>query len=222
MNILIAEDDPVSRRILNATLANWGYDVSVTANGSEALAMLQREDAPSLAILDIMMPGMDGLEVCRKVRESQTTNPPYLILLTAMGTKENVVKGIEAGANDYLSKPFHRDELRVRVGVGVQMLDLQRALTERVKELEAAFSQVKQLQGMLPICSYCKKIRNDQNYWQKVEGYISDHTNVEFSHGICPDCHVRVKEELAERRLERESGDLVGREQTLELVTVTT
>jgi sigma-B regulation protein RsbU (phosphoserine phosphatase) len=222
MNILIAEDDPVSRRVLHATLANWGYDVSVTTNGTDALALLQREDAPSLAILDIMMPGIDGLEVCREVRKSQSTNPPYLILLTAMGTKENVVKGIEAGANDYLSKPFHRDELRVRVGVGVQMLDLQRALTERVKELEVALSQVKQLQGMLPICSYCKKIRNDQNYWQKVEGYISDHTNVEFSHGICPDCNVRVKEELAERRLERQSGDLVGRERTLGLVTATT
>jgi response regulator RpfG family c-di-GMP phosphodiesterase len=142
------------------------------------------------------------------VRESQPTVPPYIILLTAMATKENVVKGLEAGANDYLSKPFHRDELRVRVGVGVQMLDLQRALTERVKELEAAFSQVKQLQGMLPICSYCKKIRNDQNYWQRVEGYISDHTNVEFSHGICPDCSVRVKEDMADRKQQRESSNL--------------
>lgn len=169
MNILIAEDDPVSRRILQATLTNWGYAVSVTSNGTEALDLLQREDAPSLAILDIMMPGMDGLEVCRKVRESRVTNPPYIILLTAMGTKENVVRGIEAGANDYLSKPFHRDELRVRVGVGVQMLDLQRALTERVNELEAAFSQVKQLQGMLPICSYCKKfvtIRTTGRKWR--------------------------------------------------------
>jgi CheY-like chemotaxis protein len=208
MNILIAEDDPVSRRLLHATLTTWGYAVSATANGTEALAVLQREDAPSLAILDIMMPEMDGLEVCRKVRESQPTVPPYIILLTAMATKENVVKGLEAGANDYLSKPFHRDELRVRVGVGVQMLDLQRALTERVKELEAAFSQVKQLQGMLPICSYCKKIRNDQNYWQRVEGYISDHTNVEFSHGICPDCSVRVKEDMADRKQQRESSNL--------------
>jgi sigma-B regulation protein RsbU (phosphoserine phosphatase) len=207
MNILIAEDDPVSRRILQATLANWGYAVSVTSNGTEAFDLLQRDDGPSLAILDVMMPGMDGLEVCNQVRKVRSANPPYLILLTAMGTKENVVRGIEAGANDYLSKPFHRDELRVRVGVGVQMLELQRALTERVIELEAALSQVKQLQGMLPIFSYCNKIRNDQNYWQKVEGYISDHTNIEFSHGICPDCHVRVKEELAARRLIRNMSE---------------
>lgn len=222
MNILIAEDDPVSRRILQASLTNWGYTVSVTTSGTEALDLLQSKDGPSLAVLDIMMPGMDGLDVCRKVRELRSANPPYLILLTAMATKENVVRGIEAGANDYLSKPFHRDELRVRVGVGVQMLNLQNALTQRVQELEAALSQVKQLQGMLPICSYCKKIRNDQNYWQRVEGYISDHTDVEFSHGICPDCHVRVKEEIAKRRLEKETGSLVGREQTLGLVSATT
>jgi response regulator RpfG family c-di-GMP phosphodiesterase len=150
-----------------------------------------------------MMPGLDGLEVCRRVRQLPTPTPPYLIMLTAMASKDEVVNGIQAGANDYLSKPFHRDELKARVAVGAQMLELQRNLAERVKELEAALSQVKQLQGMLPICSYCKKIRNDQNYWQRVEGYLSDHTDVEFSHGICPDCHCRVMDELAERRREK-------------------
>lgn len=206
MNILIAEDDPVSRRILEVTLSGWDYDVSVTSNGTDALNLLLSENAPSLAILDIMMPGIDGLEVCRRVRELPSATPPYLIMLTAMAGKADVVRGIESGANDYLSKPFHRDELRARVAVGVQMLALQKRLAERVKELEQALSQVKQLQGMLPICSYCKKIRNDQNYWQRVECYISDHSDVEFSHGICPDCHSRVMAELADRRkTERES-----------------
>lgn len=200
MNILIAEDDPVSRRVLEATLVNWGYHVSVSVDGTDAWEILQRDDAPSLAILDVMMPGIDGMELCRRVRQLPSSTPPYLLLLTAMASKEQVVKGIEAGANDYLSKPFHRAELRARVGVGVQMLELQKALADRVKELEQALSQVKQLQGMLPICSYCKKIRNDQNYWQRVEGYISDHTDVEFSHGICPDCHSRVLCELRERK----------------------
>ena len=209
MKILIAEDDPVSRRILEATLLKWGYEVSVALDGTEAWEKLQREHAPSLAILDIMMPGIDGLEVCRRVRQLPTTTPPYLILLTAMSSKDEVVTGIQAGANDYLSKPFHRDELKARVGVGAQMLALQKSLAERVKELEQALSQVKQLQGMLPICSYCKKIRNDQNYWQRVEGYISDHTDVEFSHGICPDCHVQVMAELAEKRKEKETRKLV-------------
>jgi sigma-B regulation protein RsbU (phosphoserine phosphatase) len=209
MKILIAEDDPISRRILEVTLLKWDYEVLVAQNGTEAWEILQREDAPALAILDIMMPGIDGLELCRRIRQLPSTTPPYLILLTAMASKDDVVNGIQAGANDYLSKPFHRDELKARVGVGAQMVTLQQTLAERVKELEQALSQVKQLQGMLPICSYCKKIRNDQNYWQRVEGYISDHTGVEFSHGICPDCHCRVMDELAERRKAKEGKNLV-------------
>jgi len=209
MKILIAEDDPISRRILEATLLKWGYKVCLAIDGTQAWDILQGENAPTLAILDIMMPGLDGLEVCRRVRQLPTPTPPYIIMLTAMASKDEVVNGIQAGANDYLSKPFHRDELKARVAVGAQMLELQRNLAERVKELEAALSQVKQLQGMLPICSYCKKIRNDQNYWQRVEGYISDHTDVEFSHGICPDCHCRVMDELAERRKEKVQERLV-------------
>jgi len=200
MKILIAEDDPISRRILEATLVKWGYDVSVTLDGEQAWNVLQRKDAPSLAILDIMMPGIDGLEICRRVRQSPSSSPPYIILLTAMSDKEDVVKGIQAGANDYLSKPFHREELRVRVGVGVQMLLLQKTLAEQVKELEEALAQVKQLQGILPICSYCKQVRDDQNYWQKVEDYISDHTDVQFSHGICPNCYERVIREFEEQK----------------------
>jgi phosphoserine phosphatase RsbU/P len=196
MRILIAEDDAVSRRILKETLANWGYEVIVTRDGKEAWHALNQEDAPSLAILDIMMPGMDGLEICRKARESASSTPPYLILLSALAGKANVVKGIQAGANDYLTKPFDRDELRVRVGVGAQMLALQKTLAERVKELEEALSQVKQLQGILPMCSYCRKVRDDQNYWQKVDTYISAHTDVLFSHGICPECYDHVEREL--------------------------
>jgi phosphoserine phosphatase RsbU/P len=200
MNILIAEDDPVSRRILEETLINWGYEVSVTADGREAWDVLRGPDAPPLAILDIMMPEIDGLEVCRKVRQLPCATPPYLILLTAMNSKDDVVRGILAGANDYLTKPFHRDELRARVGVGAQMLSLQKTLAERVKELEEALSQVKQLRGMLPICSYCMKVRDDNDYWQKVEDYFSEHTDVQFSHSICPDCYTRVSREREELR----------------------
>jgi phosphoserine phosphatase RsbU/P len=202
MNILIAEDDPVSCRILEMTLASWGHNVCMTTNGQMAWDILRQADSPSLAILDIMMPEIDGCEVCRKVRELSTAIPPYIILLSAMSAKDDVVRGIQAGANDYLTKPFHREELRVRVEVGVRMLELQRVLADRVKELEEALSQVKQLQGLLPICSYCKKVRDDQNYWQKVETYISDRVDVEFSHGICPDCLARVRSEIKARKQE--------------------
>ena len=100
--------------------------------------------------------------------------------------------GLDAGADDYLAKPFDRNELRARVQVGVRVVELQRHLAEHIKELETALSQVKQLQGILPICSYCKKIRDDQNYWQRVESYISDHSEAEFSHSICPSCYEDV------------------------------
>jgi len=200
MKILIAEDDPVSRRILEETLLDWGYEVSVASDGAAAWDALQRADAPSLAILDIMMPELDGLTVCRSVRQLSAALPPYLILLTAMSSKEDVVKGIGAGANDYLTKPFHRDELKVRVGTGVKMLELQARLADRVRELEEALSQINQMQGLLPICSYCKKIRDDHNYWQKVETYISERSQLQFSHAVCPTCYEDVTRELAERR----------------------
>ena len=192
MKVLIAEDDPLSRRLLEATLSKLGYEVVVAVDGAQAWDLLQRHDAPSLAILDWMMPEIDGVEVCRRVRNLPTETPPYLMLLTAKGEKTDVVVGLDAGANDYLTKPFDRSELGARIQVGTHVLELQKTLVGRVRELEDALSQVKQLQGLLPICSYCKKIRDEQNYWQRVETYLSEHAQVAFSHGICPDCYTKV------------------------------
>jgi len=189
LRVLIAEDDAVSRRILETLLRKWGYEVTTTLDGEAAWEVLQGPSAPSLAILDIMMPGIDGLELCRRLRQSQTTMPPYIILLTATQGVREIVKGIEAGADDYLTKPYDREELRVRVQVGARIIELQTKLAERVQELEVALDHVKQLQGILPICSYCKKIRDDRNYWQNVESYVADHSQAEFSHGICPSCY---------------------------------
>ena len=197
MKVLIAEDDTVSRRLLEATLIRWGYEVVVASDGVEAWEALQGDDAPSLAILDWMMPGLDGLEICRRIRKMPSSTPPYLILLTAKGGREDLVTGLEAGANDYVTKPFNREELRARVQVGVRMLELQQHLADRVRALEEALARVTQLQGLLPICSYCKKIRDDQNYWQQVESYIAEHSQAQFSHSICPDCYEKlVKPEL--------------------------
>jgi sigma-B regulation protein RsbU (phosphoserine phosphatase) len=209
MRILIAEDEPISRRMLEASLVKWGHEVVVTTNGAEAWTEFQKEGAPSLAILDIMMPEINGLEICRKIRQIPNSSPPYLILLTGKQEKEDVVIGIEAGANDYLTKPFHREELRVRLGVGVQMIELQERLAERVRELEDALAQVKQLQGTLPICSHCKKIRDDENYWHQVDNYISRYTDTHFSHSVCPDCYKEIwepqLEEMERRREEKRS-----------------
>jgi len=191
--------------MLQVYLTRWGYQVVVATDGAEAWRVLDSSDAPKLAILDWMMPLMDGAEICRKVREASRVSPAYLILLTARDDNEDVVKGLDAGADDYVTKPFNRDELRARVRVGVRVAELQTSLADRVSELERALTGVKQLQGLLPICCYCKKIRDDRNYWQQVEGYISEHSQAQFSHGICPDCYEKlVKPELAKSSTDEE------------------
>jgi phosphoserine phosphatase RsbU/P len=191
LRVLIADDDPVSRRVLEAFLTRWGYEVRRAESGTEAFEILAANDAPGLAILDWMMPGLDGVEVCRRLRAAQTPRPLYLIVLTAKGASEDIVEGLGAGADDYVTKPFNREELRARVEVGERVLALQAKLSQRVTELETALAKVRTLQGLLPICSYCKRIRNDQNYWQQVEHYIGEHSGAEFSHGICPDCFAK-------------------------------
>ena len=138
MKILIAEDDPVSCRILTSNLKAWGHESVVTKNGDDALATLQQEDAPLLAILDWMMPGLTGVEICRRLRTERSEVPIYIILLTSLNCKENLLEGLEAGADDYLTKPFDRHELRMRVQAGARIVTLQENLRQRVRELEEA------------------------------------------------------------------------------------
>ncbi len=205
MKILIAEDDAVSRRVLEATLAKWGFEVTSATNGTEAWEALVAKGAPKLAILDWMMPEIDGLEICRRARARPGAGLLHIILLTARGRKEDVIAGLQAGADDYVTKPFDHEELRARVQVGVRLIELQSTLAERVAELEDALARVRQLRGLLPICSYCKKVRDDRNYWQQVEQYVSSHADVKFSHGICPDCYRSVVEpqlDAAQRAIE--------------------
>jgi DNA-binding response OmpR family regulator len=192
VRILIAEDDAVSRRLLETTLIKWGYEPMGTTDGLQALEVLSQPDAPSLAILDWMMPGMDGAEVCRRARSQGADRLLYIILLTAKSRKQDIVQGLTAGADDYIIKPFDRAELKARISTGERILRLQAELAARVKELELALANVKLLQGLLPICCYCKKIRNDQNYWQQVDTYIADHSEAQFTHGICPECRGKV------------------------------
>jgi diguanylate cyclase (GGDEF)-like protein len=149
MRILIAEDDLVSSRVLTATLRKWGHEVVTTVNGLEAWAALQLPDAPQLAILDWMMPGIEGPEICRRVRGKSETAHIYLILLTALQNKEQMVEGLEAGADDYVSKPFNRHELQARLKVGERIVGLQGSLAQRVKELEAAIVDRQQAEDAL-------------------------------------------------------------------------
>lgn len=196
MQVLIAEDDRVTGEILARTLQRLGHETTVVTDGAQAWTALSAAVAPTLAILDWMMPQMDGPDVCRRVRQERPEANMYLLLVTARETRSDVVAGLDAGADDYIIKPFDPEELRARVAVGVRVLSLQQKLAERVSELETALSNVKQLRGLLPICSYCKRIRGDDQYWQQVEGYIARHSDAQFSHGICPACFQKVSDEL--------------------------
>jgi phosphoserine phosphatase RsbU/P len=206
MRVVIAEDDRVAAEILARTLRRWEFDPIVTTNGADAWAQLRSASGPTLAILDWMMPQLDGPDVCRLVRRELPFANVYVILVTARETRGDIVAGLDAGADDYVIKPFDAEELRARVAVGMRVLTLQERLAERVEELQAALSNVKQLHGLLPICSYCKRIRGDDQYWQQVEGYIAEHSDAQFSHGICPTCYVTVTAELDEAAAKRVIG----------------
>jgi sigma-B regulation protein RsbU (phosphoserine phosphatase) len=194
MRVLIADDDRVTTAILTRALGNWGFDVGVAHDGESAWETI-RAGGPQLAIVDWMMPGLDGPALCRRVRESTSTAHLYVILLTARDSRADLVAGLDAGADDYLVKPFDHDELRARIQVGARVVALQQRLAERVAELEAAVSIVKRLHGMIPICSYCKRIRSDRDDWEPLETYISEHSDAQFSHGICPPCLTKAWDE---------------------------
>jgi len=188
MRVLIADDDRLVLGLLEVTLKGWGHEVVSCTNGREALTYLQEGD-PSVAILDWVMPELTGPQVCQALRKRDTTACPiYLILLTANDQRSDIVGGLDAGADDYIVKPFHPFELRARLQAGLRVVSLQTNLRDRVRDLEAALKRVKQLHGLLPMCCYCHKIRDDADYWHRVEAYLSAHADVTFSHGICPDC----------------------------------
>jgi len=195
--VLVADDEPVSRTVVSAMLKKAGYPVILANDGEQAWKKLDAADSPSLALLDWEMPGLQGPEVVERIRSRASQAPTYVILLTSRDSSADIVRGLRAGADDYVTKPANEDELIARVNVGARVVQLQIALAERVRSLEEALANVKALQTLLPMCAYCKSIRNDQNYWEKVETYFSQHSNVSFTHSYCPNCYERfVRPEL--------------------------
>lgn len=192
MRILVADDDPITTGVIEGLLRSAGHEVTTAGDGIEALRVLTAPDAPCLAVLDWMMPGMSGVEIIREAFKTHAADELYVIVVTSKDEKQSVVEALGSGARDFLTKPFDGAELLARIDVGVRMLDLREQLSTRVRELEAALEHVKQLQRLLPICSYCKRIRDDKDYWQSVESYLGSHGSVRFSHGVCPDCYENV------------------------------
>ena len=199
MKILVAEDDAVTRRMLVVTLERLGWDVITAEDGNAAWRVfetLKGKDAPEIAVLDWMMPGIEGIEICRRLHTTPGFELVYIILVTSRGGKEDLSYGLAAGANDYITKPFDPVELEARVRVGQRMVKLQTSLAARVTEVEAALAHVQRLQGLLPICSYCKKVRNEANYWEQVESYFTTHSDLDFTHSICPQCTEKMLGEV--------------------------
>ncbi len=191
LQILVADDEPVSRTVVGAMLKKAGYVVSYAPDGEQAWERLNGPTSPALALLDWEMPGLQGPEIVERIRSQQTPTPTYIILLTSRDSSADIVRGLRAGADDYVTKPANEDELIARVNVGARFVQLQAALAERVRSLEEALANVRALQTLLPMCAYCKSIRNDQNYWEKVETYFTQHSGVSFTHSYCPSCYDR-------------------------------
>ncbi|MBI2838253.1 MAG: response regulator transcription factor [Acidobacteria bacterium] len=207
MKILLADDDPVSRTLTESTLTGLGFEVVTAPDGNEAWELLQQPGAPRLVVVDWMMPGLDGLDVCRRLRAKPETQGTWVLVLTARAGVREVAEALEAGANDYVAKPFHPAELAAGVQAGARILQLQIDLERRVKELEQAQAHVTRLQGLLPICSYCKRIRDDKAYWHQVDVHISEHSTLTFTHGVCPQCYERVvKPQIETFRRERDGA----------------
>ncbi len=186
--ILIAEDDAAARRLLITALLDWGYDVIATSNGAEAIQELTQPEAPRIALLDWGMPEMSGIEVTEQIRARAELPYTYILILTGKSSSDDATKCLAAGADDFVGKPYDLLELQARIKVGERIIALEQALATKVTELELALAQVKQLKELLPICMFCKKIRDDNDYWHQIEVYIHERTGTDFSHGICPDC----------------------------------
>src|SRR3989475_3874382 len=187
--VLVVDDDAVSSSQLGALAKAAGYDVKTATDGREAWELLQLARVP-IVISDGYMPERDGRELCRRIRARTREPYVYFIMVTARGGKQQYLAGMEAGADDFIAKPFDPDELRARLTVAERILGLR-------KELE-------QLEVLLPICSYCKRIRNDRDEWKSLEDYIEQHFATQFSHSICPDCYVKYVQPQLDQREGRE------------------
>ena len=184
MNVLIAEDEPATARLLEATLGGLGHKVTLTHNGSEAWdAWLLAQ--PRVVISDWQMPELEGVELCRRIRERRGAPYTYFILLTASGGRDRYFAAMDAGVDDFLTKPVDREELAARLRVA-----------ERILGLRAELSA---LEGLLPVCSYCKRIRDTAGRYGSLERYIEERSGAEFSHGICPECYEKYVRPQLER-----------------------
>jgi len=200
-SIVVVDDTPLNLDLLAGILAGQGYRIRTHASGAAALAAVN-DDPPDLVLLDAMMPEMDGYEVCRRLAgDARTKGIPVLFISALEGTLDKV-KAFEAGAVDYLTKPFEPEEVLARVRTHLSLKQSRQELERANADLKQALEEVRTLKGLLPICANCKRIRKDghpaedQASWVAIESYIRDRTGAQFSHGICPKCSAELYSDL--------------------------
>jgi DNA-binding response OmpR family regulator len=201
MKVLIVDDDELNVGLIAGALKDL-YTIFTATNGEDALRLM-RDESPDLVLLDVMMPDIDGLEVSRRARADAALADVPIIFVTAMDTVEGQSAGLSLGAVDYITKPVNVEHLKLRVHNQLeikrqrdQIMRMKRVLERRNAALERMLERVKRLEGFLTICMYCKKIRAADEDWQQLERYITEHTDTQFSHGICPECESREIGEL--------------------------
>ena len=188
MKILIAEDEYTTRLMVQVSLENWGYTVISTEDGNEAWEYLKKDDELDIAILDWEMPGIDGAELCKMIKDMKRDNPIYVLLLTARDSQNDILQGFDAGADDYMTKPFNDNELRARVRVAERIVRIQSSLSRTVEELRQALDLVDALQGSIAVCSQCGRIEGDDNSWYTVSECSGEKYDPRFIPVICPHC----------------------------------
>ena len=197
--ILIADDDERPRQLLAHYLKSWGFTVTECRDGLEAAAFLEGANAPALAVIDWMMPGLEGVEICRRIRRLPGPRPyTYVILVTG---NSDAAAGLEAGADDFVSKPYNVDELRARLAVGQRVVGLERRLAEHITLLRDALTQVAALPeniGAVCICPECKQARDADHRWQPIETYLEEQGGIRSAPELCPDCREKVEQRARE------------------------
>jgi len=198
MKILVVDDEPDIRLITGRVLESAGYSVAEAETGKGCLDSV-REKASDLVLLDVMLPDMDGYEVCRRIKADDALKGTYVLMFSGRRIdSDDQSEGLEIGADGYVTRPISNRELLARVQSMVRIIRAERERDRLIKELTAAMANIKTLKGLLPICASCKKIRNDKGYWQQVEGYLAEHADIQFSHGICPACMEKLYPEFVD------------------------
>lgn len=188
MRILVADDEPIFRKLYASLLENLGHDVVIAESGDQAWSLLQRTDAPRFAVLDWMMPGLSGVDLCSRLRGTARHRLSYFIIVTANSGKDDLVAAMDAGASDFVTKPFAPSEFLARVTVGVRAMTLQDQLLERIVVLQAAVKEDFNAMPILPVCMYCKSVRDEKDLWHEREEFLVGTIAQKLSHGICPSC----------------------------------